>query len=195
MNHGYIYKTTCWITGAIYVGQKRGIFNTQYFGSGKHLNLAINKYGLENFSVELIQYAHNQQELDVLEKCCISTLRSVLHEEQIYNIAEGGLKGCILTGKNNPRYGQKLIGTLNPNWRGGVSTPKCIDCNKGVSYPSKRCKSCAGKLRPRHKFIKMAKQRGAPWNKGLTKETNPIVLQMSLKKRGKIQNGIQSAGS
>lgn len=195
---GYIYKTTCWLTGAIYVGQKRWLFNEKYFGSGKHLNLAINKYGLENFSVELIQYAHSQKELDSLEKCCIVTLRSVIHEEQIYNIAEGGLKGIILRGKNNPRYGKPgMRGADNPNWKGGRCTngyyfSTCQDCGKTIRKESKRCKSCVGKLRPKNKFKRMVKLRGSPWNAGLTKETDPRVAESAKKKEGHIawNNGL-----
>src|SRR6266487_540488 len=35
-------------------------------------------------------------------------------------------------------------GNIAPNWKGGK--PKCLDCQKEVSYTSKRCKSCAAKL-------------------------------------------------
>ena len=184
MIKGYIYKTTCWLDGRIYIGQRRGIFNTKYFGSGKHLKLAIAKYGIENFSVEFIQYANTQNELDTLEKCCIATVKSILSEDQVFNISEGGLKGIILRGKNHPYYGIKRLGSKNYNWRGGVCSikGKCIDCGIEITRGFERCKSCVGKLRPHIKFIDMVKKRGAPWNKGLTKKEYQL--------KGQTQHGI-----
>lgn len=87
---GYVYKTTCWLDGRVYIGQRRGKFNSSYLGSGLHLKLAIKKYDKGNFSSELIQYGTSQEELNVLEKCCIATARSILQENHVFNIANGG---------------------------------------------------------------------------------------------------------
>ena len=58
------------------------------------------------------------------------------------------------------------------NWKGGRSTNnKCIDCKKGISFASKRCKKCAVKLMP-HMFIK-----NRPWLR--TKE----VIKKALRRR------------
>lgn len=46
------------------------------------------------------------------------------------------------------------IGKNARNWKGGKShNNKCIDCQKHISYASKRCKKCAVKLMP-HMYIK-----------------------------------------
>jgi len=76
------------------------------------------------------------------------------------------------------------VGKLNGNWKGGVCLIKyyCA-CGRQICKGSKQCKSCVGKERNNKHFILMAKKRGAPWNKGLTKKTSPIVEKMATKKR------------
>lgn len=45
-------------------------------------------------------------------------------------------------------------GIITPNWKGGKShNNKCIDCQKHISFLSKRCKKCAAVLMP-HVHIK-----------------------------------------
>lgn len=48
---------------------------------------------------------------------------------------------------------RSLFGPDNPNWRGGVTKGKCIDCGKEISKYHQRCKSCArkGELHPNYK--------------------------------------------
>lgn len=179
---GYVYKTTSLLDNRIYIGQKRGKFTSKYLGSGKHLELAVKKYGEHNFICELIHTSDNQQELDSLEKFYISEARKILTVDELFNIADGGLNG--INGSLIKRRGLSRPMSLNPNWRGGVSTPKCCDCGKNISYDCKRCKSCTGKLRNKD-FSAMAKKRGAPWNKGLTKATNSQVAHMASTKVGK----------
>jgi len=48
-----IYKTTNKINGKIYIG-KDTTSNPQYLGSGKLIKRAILKYGVENFTKEIL---------------------------------------------------------------------------------------------------------------------------------------------
>ena len=92
--YGYIYKTTNSLNNKIYVGQKKSIvfLSEAYLGSGVALNKAINKYGKENFVVELIDTAESKDELDEKEIYWISKLDS--RNPRIgYNIASGGAFG------------------------------------------------------------------------------------------------------
>ena len=55
---GYIYVTTNLLNGKKYVGRHCSTeFDKSYYGSGIHLKRSINKYGIENFSCELIDTA------------------------------------------------------------------------------------------------------------------------------------------
>lgn len=35
-------------------------------------------------------------------------------------------------------------GALSPAWKGGLFTPKCVDCGKQITHPHKRCNPCMG---------------------------------------------------
>ena len=166
MSYGYIYKTTSLLDSRIYIGQKRGKFTSKYIGSGKHLELAVKKYGEHNFICELIQTAENQHELDSLEKFYIAEARKILTVDELFNIADGGLNG--INGSLIKRKSISRFGHTNFNWRGGVcqSKGKCCDCGKEIYRHSRRCKSCVGKLRIKN-FSDMAKKRVSSWNKGI----------------------------
>lgn len=62
--YGYIYKTTNLVNNKIYIGQKHSdkFLGNRYLGSGKRLREAVDKYGKECFTVELLE------EVDSLEK-------------------------------------------------------------------------------------------------------------------------------
>jgi group I intron endonuclease len=89
--YGYIYKTTNLANGKEYIGQKKGIFNPFYLGSGIRLLEAIKKYGRDKFKVEFVSWAHNKKEANKLEKKYISNYRTTQEECGIlYNLTDGG---------------------------------------------------------------------------------------------------------
>ena len=95
MKIGYIYKTTNLINNRIYIGKKyKSEFDPTYYGSGTILQEAIKKYGKSNFSVELLQWAESDEEINQLEKDYISEFRLNFN---LYNIAEGGTGGDTTT--------------------------------------------------------------------------------------------------
>jgi group I intron endonuclease len=118
---GVIYKTVNLANNKIYVGRDKHN-NPKYLGSGVLLQLAIQKYGIENFKKEILEVCKNDF-LDEREKFWIKELKS---QDPIigYNIADGGhndftmneyvkskisktLKGKYV-GENSFRYGIKL---------------------------------------------------------------------------------------
>ena len=128
--YGYIYLTTNLINGKRYIGQKKSdiFLKEKYLGSGLALKEAINKYGKENFTVELIEWCENEDELNEREKYWISFYNAVLNKS-FYNEKSGGRgfsskeiskwqKGSKRSeatkqrqsesklGKNNPMYGR-----------------------------------------------------------------------------------------
>lgn len=67
--YGYIYKTTNLINNKIYIGQhKSDRFDESYFGSGKLLKQAIQKYGKENFIVIMLDICDSKQLMDHKEQ-------------------------------------------------------------------------------------------------------------------------------
>jgi hypothetical protein len=99
----YIYEITNLINNKTYYGQRtlseklisqyRTPMSDKYFGSGKILNCAIEKYGKENFKKSIIiQGDFTKDELDKFEKCIIRIMR--LNDKAEYNIANGGGGGA-----------------------------------------------------------------------------------------------------
>ena len=103
--YGYIYETTNLINGKKYIGQHRGNFDSDYYGSGKLILKAIEKYGKENFKVKLIEECNNLDELNKKEIYWISKLNADLRSDY-YNIASGGSNIRSFRGINNPMYGK-----------------------------------------------------------------------------------------
>jgi hypothetical protein len=195
--YGYIYKTTYLGDKRIYVGQKKGNFKPSYLGSGKHLRLAISKYGKHNFWVELLAYADTADKLNDLEKYYIQLYRNALGSDKLFNLANGGITERALSGEANGMYGVHRWGEKSPYYKDGrtLVIKHCLDCGKKISYNSKRCRVCCNKenkkidnyvkSRDADYFRNMALARGKPWNAGLTKENNSIMAQAANKMRGR----------
>lgn len=101
----YIYKTTNNVNGKIYIGQSTQLGDKikYYLGSGKLLLKAINKYGRENFTKEIIEFVNNQEELNEKERYWIDFYKS--KEPSIgYNLMDGGHQG----GKHSEESKQKM---------------------------------------------------------------------------------------
>lgn len=95
MAYGYIYKIVNQINGTSYVGQTITSINerfSQHKSSCKryktYLYNAMNKYGIENFTIEKIDSANSQKELDDKEIYWIKKLNTKIPNG--YNILDGG---------------------------------------------------------------------------------------------------------
>lgn len=87
---GFIYKTTNHKNGKIYIGKSKKN-DPKYLGSGKILKQAIDKYGRESFSKEILEECLDDI-IDDREKFWISQLNS--SQRQIgYNLTIGGTGG------------------------------------------------------------------------------------------------------
>lgn len=92
----FIYKITNKINGKIYIGQT--IKKIEYRWSGHcwnqsgctYLKHAIQKYGRENFTIEEIDGANSQSELNYLEKHYMYKFDSLAPNG--YNLIEGGME-------------------------------------------------------------------------------------------------------
>jgi len=108
MNYGYIYKTVNTLNNKFYIGQKKGIFNPSYFGSGIRLIRSLKKYGENKFKLEVIAYATSKEELNRLEKKFIAEYRKQFLSKYLYNIADGGDGGRTI--EHHTEKTKKIIG-------------------------------------------------------------------------------------
>lgn len=114
--YGYIYLTTNLINGKGYIGKHRSKeFDPTYVGSGSVLWKAINKYGLDNFSVEMLCPCFSEDELNSEERFLISYFDCV-ESRDYYNCAPGGAGGSSY-GVNSPNYAR----AFSDEWRSHLS--------------------------------------------------------------------------
>lgn len=141
-NYGYVYKTTNILNNKVYVGQHKGNFNPNYFGSGKLIHQAVKKYGHIHFKLEIVAEASNQEELDNLEKFYIAEARKLL---SVYNLSDGGYSGsggtrfhkadCRCVACKAKRH--ELLGTEHPMF-GKHQTKKFSEVMSGDHNPARR---------------------------------------------------------
>lgn len=99
---GYIYITTNLLDNKRYIGRKTSqvFLSTKYLGSGIHLKRAIEKYGKENFKVELIESCETYQELVEREMYWIA-FYDAARSPDFYNSSEGGYREGFTPGEGN----------------------------------------------------------------------------------------------
>lgn len=89
---GVVYKITCLVNGKPYIGQTRQKLNRRMSGHKRSkvkrgIDAAIEKYGWENFTVEVIETCPVEQ-LNEREKFWIAELNS--KDPNGYNLTDGG---------------------------------------------------------------------------------------------------------
>jgi hypothetical protein len=101
-----VYKVTNHVNDKIYIGvHKTEDKNDGYIGSGKVLKRAIEKYGVEHFTKEILYECESKEEMfqkeaDIVDEEFVSRMDT-------YNIKCGGFGGwdhIDSSGKNNPFY-------------------------------------------------------------------------------------------
>jgi hypothetical protein len=102
-----VYKITNNINDKIYIGcHKTQVKNDDYMGSGKVLKLAIKKYGIENFTKNIIFEASSAEEMFSKEKELVEI------GSHTYNLKKGGDGGFDFVNKNLSKEHRSNVGKL-----------------------------------------------------------------------------------
>ena len=92
--HYLIYKITNNLNGKIYIGKhETENVDDGYMGSGKIIKRAIAKYGVENFTKEILFDVYGKDLMDFLEEAIVD--EAFVARDDTYNIALGGKGGAV----------------------------------------------------------------------------------------------------
>jgi len=130
---GYIYLTTNLINNKKYVGMTTKM-NPNYFGSGKLIRRAINKYGKENFTFEILEYADTFEELCELERKYIKKYNAI-EDDNFYNVHEGGNGGCTMKGyteEEKRKYNENMRNIISSLYNGNIELRNKV--SEGVKH-------------------------------------------------------------
>ncbi len=132
--YGYIYKTTNLINNRSYIGQKKSkTFCSTYYGSGILLEKALQKYGKDNFKIEILCWAENKSKLNYLEIECIKKYSA----ENLYNISEGGTGGDTTSNHPNKEEIIKKRAVGLKHWHESLTEEQRYIKNKNIQSSKK----------------------------------------------------------
>lgn len=186
--YGYVYLTTNLLDNKMYIGQhKSTMFDEYYYGSGKIITRAINKYGIQNFKCDILKWCETEEELNYWEEYYIDKFNCV-ESDQYYNLKPGGLGKSesgltyirnLVSGKCKKVSQYELDSFLsNSDWviGGPIPTKESIrkrsEANTGKKRSTEQRKhisdSLVGKqLSDAHKQALRKKKSVANWKNGL----------------------------
>jgi len=156
-----VYQIINAINGKSYIGSSKNVIKRWYrhrqqLKKGNHhsvyLQRAWNKYGSNSFTLKILIETND---LFVQEQLFINQLKPeynvgavgggdniTLHPD-LNRIKEKHRKNYFTNEIGLRNQPKQHFGESNPNWKGGISKFKCIDCNSKISYGHQRCTICS----------------------------------------------------
>ena len=137
MFYYYLYQITNLVNGKIYVGvHKTSDLNDGYMGSGKVIKSAISKYGIENFTKDILEFFENAELMYAREKEVVND--EFLLREDTYNLRRGGTGGFdyINNGGLNLNLIQEARSKGWENWKLGAMQSKAAKMKRVISRHS-----------------------------------------------------------
>ena len=133
-----IYKIINCLNSKIYIGKDTSS-DPNYYGSGVIINRAIKKYGIENFTKEIIDTAEAKADLAEKEKYWISFYNS-MDKEIGYNISKGGDGGDTISNNPNRDIIVKKLSETSPTK--GKTYEEAYGSEKALLYKKRLSKNC-----------------------------------------------------
>lgn len=136
-----IYKITNSLNGKTYIGKHQTKqLDDSYMGSGKLIKRAVDKYGVDNFSKELLHVFDNEEEMNAKEQELVT--QDVVESEQTYNLCVGGQGGFShINSQTELRIAKNKRARKAANANGALDKAKQRHVSKREDY-SKSPKLC-----------------------------------------------------
>ncbi len=120
----------------IYIGQRKAapekFLNSWYYGSGKYILLALEKYGKENFSKDVLEEYQDQGLLDRREKYWIGFYGS--RYPGGYNIADGAWGGNSGGQNKGKHWSSETKKKISESLKRGYASGKILSPMKGKKH-------------------------------------------------------------
>lgn len=120
----YVYKITNLVNNKIYIGRRKHLNPNidVYMGSGTQIKRAITKYGIENFSKEILAVFDSEKESAELEASLVT--KDFCLREDTYNMHEGGYGGFSHINDNATKRKEVSKAASKHNKKNGVGGTK-----------------------------------------------------------------------
>ena len=139
-----VYKITNQIDGKFYIGShKTKDLNDNYMGSGKYLKRAIDKYGVDNFTKEVLYVFETPEEMYAKEAEIVN--EDFLATENTYNLKIGGFGGWDYINANDKlRVDKNRKARMDANAVGAQqkANQRHTDARNNYNLDPKKCGCC-----------------------------------------------------